>query len=82
MAWQDIVLSVGQWVFIIALLPSVFGKDKPAFSSSVITGGVLGVFALTFATLSLWVSAFSTTLVSITWFVLAVQKYLIQKGRK
>jgi len=82
MAWQDVVFSIGQWIFIIALLPSVFGKDKPAFSSSVITGSVLGVFALTFATLSLWVSAFSTTLVSITWFVLAVQKYLIQKGRK
>ena len=82
MTWQDIVLSIGQWIFVIALLPSVFGKDKPAFSSSLITGAVLAVFAFTFATLSLWVSAFSTSLVSITWFVLAAQKYLIQKGRK
>ena len=82
MIWQDIVLSIGQWVFAIALLPSVFGKDKPALVSSLITGSVLTVFAFTFATLSLWISAISTVLVSLIWFVLAGQKIMINRKEK
>jgi len=81
MSWQDMVLAGGQWIFIIALLPSVFGKDKPALSTSLLTGAVLSVFALTFVTLSLWVSAVSTELTSFTWFLLAFQKYRAGKNR-
>ena len=81
MSWQDMVLAGGQWIFIVALLPSVFGKDKPALSTSLLTGAVLSVFALTFETLSLWVSAFSTMLTSFTWFFLAFQKYRAGKNR-
>jgi hypothetical protein len=75
------VLAGGQWIFIIALLPSVFGKDKPALSTSLLTGAVLSVFALTFVTLSLWVSAVSTELTSFTWLLLAFQKYRAGKNR-
>ncbi|MGM0482405.1 MAG: hypothetical protein ACQEP6_00870 [Patescibacteria group bacterium] len=83
MIWQDIVLSVGQWVFILALLPSLLSKDKPALMTSVITGTVLAVFAFTFSTLALWASAVSTGAVSLVWFILAFQKYrLIQREKK
>ena len=75
MHWQDIVLSVGQYIFVIALLPSVLGKDKPALSSSLLTGTVLGVFTVVYATLGLWSSTIASTLVTATWFLLAWQQY-------
>ena len=82
MIWQDIVISIGQWVFAIALLPSVFGKAKPALSSSLIIGSVLAVFVFTFASLSLWISAVSTIAGSLIWFVLAAQKIMINRKEK
>ena len=75
MVWQDIVLSIGAWLFIIALIPSIKGKDKPPVSTSILTGSVLAVFALTYATLELWLSVLSTGVLSLAWFLLAVQKY-------
>jgi len=74
MAWQDIVLSVGAWVFVIALLPSIFGKDKPPVSTSFLTGGILLVFACVYFTLHLWLSMSSTGVLALAWLWLGVQK--------
>lgn len=82
MAWQDIVLSIGSWIFAIALIPSVLSKDKPALSSSLMTGSVLGVYAITYVSLSLWVAAASTVLVAGVWFTLAVQKYRADRSAR
>ena len=38
------VLSVGSWIFIVALIPSLFGKDKPPITTSMLTGGVLLIY--------------------------------------
>ncbi len=81
MQWQDIVLTTGQFVFSIALLPTVLGKDKPAFSTSLINGAVLMIFALTFATLSLWLTVIPTIIIGILWLVLAYQKYSLNKKK-
>jgi hypothetical protein len=72
--WQDIVIAVGSLVFAIALLPSVLGKDKPALSTSIMTGTVLVVFMLVYATLDLWYATFTTFLAAALWITLAVQK--------
>ncbi|HEY4473962.1 MAG TPA: hypothetical protein VI957_02275 [Candidatus Paceibacterota bacterium] len=80
MAWQDIILSVGQYIFVIALLPSVFGGDKPALSSSLLTGFVLAIFSAVYASLDLWSSTIASAIVATTWFVLAWQQY--RKKRK
>lgn len=77
MSWQDFILAAGAWIFAIALLPSVFGKDKPAFSSSLITGSVLAVYIVAYISLSLWVAAVSVSITTALWFILAIQKYLI-----
>jgi hypothetical protein len=79
MSWRDIFLSVGQYIFVLALLPSVFGKNKPAFTSSLLTGSVLGMFAFIYWTLGLWSSVIATSAVAITWFILAWQKYTEEK---
>ncbi len=79
MHWQDLVITIGQIIFSIALLPMVFSKDKPALVSSLVTGVVLIIFALTYITLSLWFAAGMTTITGIIWFILAYQKYYTHK---
>lgn len=75
MPWQDIIFSIGQWIFIFALFPSIFGSDKPALISSILTCTILMVYVLVYVSLSLWITAVSVGLLALTWFVLAVQKY-------
>jgi predicted cation transporter len=82
MAWQDIVIAIVQVSLALALLPSVFKKDKPALATSIMTGVLLTILAFTFATLSLSFSAFATMSGAALWYVLAVQKYLIKKHEK
>jgi len=76
MGWQDIVLSVGSWIFIFALFPSIFGKDKPPVSTSVLTGGVLLIYTVVYFTLHLWLSVASTGILAIAWLALGAQKFL------
>lgn len=68
--WQDWVIAIGQLLFFIALLPSVFSPQKPHWASSLMTGTVLFAFAFTFYTLDLAWGAFTALLVGCTWFVL------------
>ena len=75
MHWQDYVITTGLIIFGVALIPSVIGKDKPALSTSLITGTVMVIFAATYVTLHLWFSAISQLLTSLVWLTLAVQKY-------
>jgi hypothetical protein len=79
MRWQDWVLSAGSIVFIIALIPSIVGENKPMLSSSVITGLVLVAFAAVYGTLSLWFATITTALTSVAWFILGGQKYREKK---
>lgn len=79
MPWQDIVIAVGQWVFLAALFPSLLSSDKPALATSLLTGGILAVFAAAYFSLGLVTSALSTVLVSAGWLTLAFQKYRTDK---
>jgi hypothetical protein len=74
MQWRDIVLTCGQIIFIIALVPAIKHAHKPPFSTSILNTIVLFSFAFVYMTLSLWFAAISTTVVGILWFVLALQK--------
>ena len=74
MPWQDIVLTIGSWIFIIALIPTLRDREKPQLSTSVVTGTVLLVYAFVYATLGLWISVVSTSALAIAWLVLALQK--------
>jgi len=81
-AWQDIVIAVGQWIFAIALIPALRakGKDKPPISTSLLTGTILIIFAFTFFTLNLWNAAVSALVVSVCWFTLVIQKKRLQNS--
>ena len=76
MKWQDYVISSGLFVFTIALVPSIRGKDKPALFTSIMTSSVMYVFTMTFITLGLWASALGQFVGASAWATLAIQKYL------
>lgn len=78
--WQDIVLSIGSLILAAALLPSVLHKDKPALSTSLMTGSVLLVFTVTYSSLGLWYATATTFLTGLLWLILALQK--ISQSRK
>lgn len=78
--WQDFVLSAGSLIFTAALVPSLLSKHKPALSTSLMTGVVLAIFVVVYTTLSLWFTAFSTSLNCLAWLALAVQKYFQEKS--
>ena len=79
MTWQDILFSIGSWIFIVALFPSLLSKDKPPVSTSILTGTILLFYALTYSTLHLWMTLVSTGILAIAWLVLGGQKYLTNK---
>ncbi|MDP1706211.1 MAG: hypothetical protein Q8L36_00050 [bacterium] len=76
MIWQDFVFTIGSWIFIIALLPAIFGKNKPPISTSFTTGFVMIFFAIAYFTLELWLSTISAAILALAWLLLGWQKYL------
>lgn len=68
-------MALGQVVFILALLPSVFSSDKPEIWTSIITGSVALSIAITYITMAIPVAAVSAFFNFVFWSVLAVQKY-------
>ena len=77
MSWQDIVLSVGSFIFVISLFPSVLSKDKPAITTSIINGVVLAIYVFTYFSMGLSITALSCFILAVLWFILAFQKHKI-----
>jgi len=66
---------LGGFIFTLALIPSIKAKDKPALSTSLITGIVLAIFCIAYATMSLWLAFSAEILSTSAWFILAIQKF-------
>ncbi len=79
MIWQDWVISIGQIVLAIALIPTIRSKDKPPLSTGITTAIAIGTISLTFLTLGLWFSAATAGLASSGWFFISYQKYRQRK---
>ena len=75
MSWQDIVFTVGSFIFTIALIPAIKSKDKPPIKTSLTTSLVLFAFVVCYVSLGFYVSAISGGLTAICWFILFLQKY-------
>lgn len=75
MMWQDVVISICSWAGTIALLPSIFGKDKPALSSCVFTAVIVTTFGICYFTLGLFSAAASAWFLAAAWSVLAFQQW-------
>jgi hypothetical protein len=79
MSWQDIVFTAGSWVLIIALLPTVFSKNKPTSATSFMYGTILLIFTFTYLSLALWFTTLSTGITALIWYIIGVQGFLKKK---
>ena len=77
--WQDWVLAIGSWLFIVSFIPSFQKKQYPAIGTSLLTGTVLVAFAIVYYSFGLTVATISTSITAICWFALAILKW---KGTK
>lgn len=73
MTWQDAIFTVGGLVFAAALLPSLLGPDKPAWSTSFATGVFLCMFGVAYVSLDLFFAATVNVLEAIMWLALGAQ---------
>ncbi len=85
MVWQDIVISLVNVVFIIALIPQIYNgfKLKKGFviiATSVPTFIGLYVMAMAFYTLQLYYSSFVTVISGILWTILFIQRLIYKKA--
>jgi hypothetical protein len=74
MFWQDYVIASVQIGFVIALLPSLLGDDKPAETTSFLNAGLLAVLVVCEFTLKLYFSTVTVALTALAWAILGVQK--------
>lgn len=77
--WQDLVFMIGGFLFAIALFPTLMSKDKPPKLTSFLTGTILLVFAICYATMDLWLAFGATLLTATMWFAILAQKILYDK---
>jgi hypothetical protein len=81
MNWQDLVVAIGSWIFVVSFIPSFIKKEYPAVSTSIITGVILLVFSSAYFTLSLPLAAISNMVTSFCWFAMAVLRIRSKQGR-
>lgn len=72
--WQDAVFTLGLSVFVGALLPTLWGKEKPPLLTSIPTATMQIVLAITFATLGLWFAAVTGFILGVEWWWLVIQR--------
>jgi hypothetical protein len=80
--WQDIVLAICVLVFNLALIPSIFGRSKPALATSVLNVAFMLAVVTVYFNLHLWYSATMNSINTILWAILAAQKYTSLKTSK
>jgi hypothetical protein len=79
--WQDIILAISFAAFNVALIPSVVGKKKPAFYTSLLTATFLVPGLIVYINLSLWYSAIMTAINIGLWVTLLIQEYRLSKQK-
>ena len=81
MKWQDFILTGGIIMFIIALIPSVISKNKPAKATCIITASTNLIFAFVYITLGLWLT-FSFNLITTTLWAIMIFQSRKEKKKK
>jgi hypothetical protein len=80
MVWQDTVLSIINFGFILTLIPAIVqnyknkdvkGQSLPTYASTAV---LLTIMSYLFLTLDLWLSSVATAGTAVTWYILLYQK--------
>jgi hypothetical protein len=77
--WQDWVIAICQWGFALALLPTVFGDEKPEVLTALVTAVLAAAVAVTFATIPLMWAGMATGSTSVIWFIITAQSWRRRK---
>ena len=72
--WQDIVLSVGGFMFSIALIPTIRSNTKPSKTTCATTAFFLWLYCAVYVSLSLWLALASGILSAGAWTILLLQR--------
>ncbi len=73
MIWQDIVITVVNYMFGLFLIPMLRSPNKPPLKSSGTTALGLFIMCFAFATLGLWLSAVAVFITASAWLTLFIQ---------
>lgn len=79
---QDIIISVGNMIFAVSLLPSIVSDKKPNKFTSLSTAITLFVFCGTFATLNMEFSAVMSWINGSLWSILFGQQFLKERKER
>jgi len=74
MLWQDFIFPAGSVIFWISLYHAIRKRDAPPVWTSGPTALVLYVFAVTYATLDLWLSATFSVVTALLWTWLLIMR--------
>ncbi len=73
MTWQNIVISIGALVFVVALIPALWTKQKPPAITSILYGSIVMSFVVVDISFKLYLGGALTLVNSLQWMALAVQ---------
>jgi hypothetical protein len=80
--WQDKVIAICQMGAVIALIPIIFGKDKPGITPSVMNVVFPGIISFTLSTIHYWYAMITAGLISLGWLIISAQKILQRNNKK
>jgi D-alanyl-lipoteichoic acid acyltransferase DltB (MBOAT superfamily) len=80
--WQDTVIALCQLAVVPAMIPTILGKDKPAFLTCVFNAVIVSIITMTLFSLELWFSGITASFIVIAWSILAIQKWKIDSKLK
>lgn len=79
--WQDYAIAAVQAIFAVALVPTILDKKhKPALSTCLLNGVGMAVLVAAYLSLNLWSSGIIAAVVGVQWFLLAMQRHLLNKN--
>lgn len=71
--WQDIILTVGGFVFALLLIPILKDSDATVPRiTSIPTAITLFIFSITYITLDLYYSAFTNSITALCWVCISI----------
>lgn len=79
--WQNWFISIAQWVFLAALIPTIRSKtEKPALLTCVITSTTVTGFVPTYYSMGLIESALCALLLACAWWLITFQRYQLNRA--
>lgn len=71
MIWQDWMFMIGNFSLGAAMIPAIWKRQPPPFITCIMTALWLSVFAVSFASLNLWLSTLGVGITAVMWVILS-----------